>query len=90
MITLPGLCGGCLHAQTIRTGRGSVFILCERSRTDPSFARYPALPVVACRGFTPSDGAADRRDAATDHDDDTPVDDPPVDDPPVDEPSGRR
>ena len=24
---------------------------CERSRVDPSFARYPALPVVVCRGY---------------------------------------
>jgi hypothetical protein len=28
-----------------------VFSLCERSRTDPAFPRYPRLPVVECSGF---------------------------------------
>jgi hypothetical protein len=46
-----GLCDGCRHARVITSGRGSRFILCERSRTDPRFPRYPALPVVACDGF---------------------------------------
>jgi hypothetical protein len=27
------------------------FYLCRRSADDPSFPRYPRLPVVACRGF---------------------------------------
>jgi hypothetical protein len=31
--------------------RGSRFSLCERSKTDPSFAKYPRLPVLECRGF---------------------------------------
>lgn len=46
-----GLCGRCLHARTIRSARGSVFLLCERSRVDEAFVRYPALPVRDCRGF---------------------------------------
>jgi hypothetical protein len=29
----------------------SVFRLCERSRTDPRYPRYPALAVVRCGGF---------------------------------------
>ena len=35
------------------TARGSRFVLCERSRTDPSFPRYPRLPVTDCAGFEP-------------------------------------
>jgi hypothetical protein len=31
--------------------RGSVFSLCERSREDPAYPRYPRLPVTSCRGF---------------------------------------
>lgn len=28
--------------------------MCERSRADPSFPRYPNLPVLACRGYEPA------------------------------------
>jgi hypothetical protein len=37
----------------VRTGRGSVFTLCERSRTDSSFPKYPRVPVTECRGYEP-------------------------------------
>jgi hypothetical protein len=29
--------------------------MCERSRLDPAFPRYPSLPVLACAGFEPND-----------------------------------
>jgi hypothetical protein len=48
-----GLCDRCRHQRIVRTTRGSSFSLCERSRTDPSYARYPRLPVTACKGFEP-------------------------------------
>ena len=47
----PGLCGACRHSRVVRTSRGSVFRLCERSAMDVRFPRYPALPVIACPGF---------------------------------------
>jgi hypothetical protein len=25
--------------------------MCERSKTDPDFPRYPRLPVLSCSGF---------------------------------------
>ena len=46
-----GLCAGCLHAKLVVSGRGSRFVLCERSRTDTRFPRYPNLPVISCTGF---------------------------------------
>jgi hypothetical protein len=54
--TLPddpvaGLCATCRHSRVVTSGRGSVFRLCERSRTDPRFPRYPRLPVVRCDGY---------------------------------------
>jgi hypothetical protein len=46
-----GLCDTCRHQRIVRTTRGSAFSLCERSRTDPRFPRYPRLPVVRCDGY---------------------------------------
>ncbi len=46
-----GLCDRCRHQRIVRTTRGSVFSLCERSRTDERFPKYPRLPVERCRGF---------------------------------------
>lgn len=46
-----GLCATCAHQRLIHNTRGSTFSLCERSRTDPSFPRYPRLPVRECRGW---------------------------------------
>lgn len=54
----PGLCGRCAHARPIETPKGSTFLLCGRSRTDPAYPRYPRLPMLACRGFEPREGAA--------------------------------
>jgi hypothetical protein len=56
-----GLCPDCRHSRTVQTRRGSLFVLCERSRTDPAFPRYPALPVRQCRGYErAADGAGGR------------------------------
>jgi hypothetical protein len=48
-----GLCNACVHQQLVPNRRGSVFSLCRRSKTDPSFPRYPRIPVLECRGFEP-------------------------------------
>jgi hypothetical protein len=55
-----GLCDTCLHQRLVPNTRGSVFSLCERSRSDPSFPRYPRVPVTACPGHEPRgrDGGA--------------------------------
>jgi hypothetical protein len=37
----------------VRNTRGSSFSLCERSREDPAYPRYPRLPVLACPGYQP-------------------------------------
>ena len=46
-----GLCASCRHARRIESAKGSDFIQCTLSRTDPSFPKYPALPVIRCRGY---------------------------------------
>jgi hypothetical protein len=53
-----GLCNACVHQQLVPNRRGSVFSLCRRSKTDPSFPRYPRIPVAECRGFEPRGAGA--------------------------------
>jgi len=48
-----GLCRSCRHARMVRGAR-STFWLCERSRADPGFPRYPPLPVTRCHGHEPA------------------------------------
>ena len=51
-----GLCGTCEHQQLVPNTRGSVFSLCERSRQDPEYPRYPSLPVFDCPGYEAAEG----------------------------------
>jgi hypothetical protein len=53
----PGLCETCRFSRRIDARQGAVYRLCERSATDTSYPRYPALPVLNCRGFEPVNGA---------------------------------
>ncbi|HEX8855015.1 MAG TPA: hypothetical protein VF752_05390 [Thermoleophilaceae bacterium] len=46
-----GLCDSCVHQRLIRTGRGSEFSMCERSKSDPRFPKYPRVPVERCPGY---------------------------------------
>jgi hypothetical protein len=46
-----GLCAICRHAKTIVSAKGSRFTLCNKSQADPSFPKYPRLPVVQCSGY---------------------------------------
>lgn len=49
-----GLCATCRHVRRITSDRGSTFIQCGLSFSDPSFPKYPRLPVVLCRGSEPT------------------------------------
>lgn len=49
-----GLCDTCAHQRVVRNTRGSSFSLCERSRTDAAYPRYPRLPVLVCAGHEPA------------------------------------
>lgn len=46
-----GLCDTCVHQRLIRNTRGSSFSMCERSKTDPRYPKYPRVPVLECRGY---------------------------------------
>jgi hypothetical protein len=47
----PSLCQSCSFAKEIISGKGSRFLLCEKSQTDHKFPKYPRQPVIRCRGF---------------------------------------
>ena len=46
-----GLCATCQHCTRVESSHGSIFFLCELSRTDARYARYPRLPVLKCEGY---------------------------------------
>ena len=46
-----GLCDTCAHQKIVRSGRGGVFSMCLRHRTDDRFPKYPRIPVERCRGY---------------------------------------
>jgi len=48
-----GLCANCQHARQVESSRETTFYLCQLSVTDPSFPKYPRLPVIECRGYAP-------------------------------------
>jgi hypothetical protein len=59
-----GLCDSCVQQRLVSNTRGSVFSLCERSRTDPRYPRYPRIPVGSCPGHEPRDRGTRSEDPA--------------------------
>jgi len=49
-----GLCADCRHARVIESAKGSRFLLCQLSQSDPAFPKYPRLPVLRCPGYAPT------------------------------------
>jgi hypothetical protein len=52
-----GLCDTCRHQKLVGNTRGSRFSLCELSKTDPRFVKYPRVPVARCEGYERRAGA---------------------------------
>jgi hypothetical protein len=46
-----GLCDSCRYQRIVRNTRGSAFSMCERSKTDDRFPKYPRIPVLECLGY---------------------------------------
>ncbi len=55
-----GLCDSCRHQRLVPNTRGSVFSLCERSREDRAYPRYPRLPVLSCPGWERAEADPER------------------------------
>lgn len=47
----PSLCERCQLLRVVSTPKGSRFLLCERSKDDGRFAKYPRQPVFLCQGY---------------------------------------
>ena len=46
-----GLCEECVHHSVITSQRNAAFHLCNKSKNDTAFPKYPKLPVRECAGF---------------------------------------
>jgi hypothetical protein len=46
-----GLCDSCVHQRLIHNTRGSTFSMCDWSKNEPEYPKYPRLPVLECRGY---------------------------------------
>ncbi len=44
-------CEDCAHVRAIRSGKGSVFLLCRQGVDDPAWPKYPPQPVIHCARF---------------------------------------
>jgi hypothetical protein len=49
----PTLCESCRWMREVKTPKGSRFLLCELSKTNAAFVKYPPQPVVRCGGYQP-------------------------------------
>ena len=47
----PSLCETCAWMREVVTPKGSRFLLCRLSQTDPDYPKYPLQPVVRCDGY---------------------------------------
>src|SRR5437879_11729533 len=45
------LCETCAWMREVVTPKGSRFLLCQLSQTDPAYPKYPPQPVVRCDGY---------------------------------------
>ena len=52
---IQSLCETCASMREVITPKGSRFLLCQLSITDPAFPKYPPQPVVRCDGYQPRD-----------------------------------
>jgi hypothetical protein len=64
-VMTESLCESCRFMRAVVSGRGSRFLLCELSRQDHRFPRYPPQPVTRCGGYarTEANGGEPKQEA---------------------------
>ena len=60
------LCESCTSMREVVTPRGSRFLLCQLSKTDPQYPKYPPQPVVRCPGYEPGSHIEDESKESSD------------------------
>ena len=58
---MQSLCEKCALKREVVTPKGSRFLLCQLSKTDPTFPKYPPQPVVRCDGYQPKQAGEDEQ-----------------------------
>ena len=48
---IESLCETCRNLREIITPKESRFLLCQVSKSDPVYPKYPPQPVVKCEGY---------------------------------------
>jgi len=48
---IRSLCETCALMREVITPKGSRFLLCRLSKSDPAYLKYPPQPVVRCDGY---------------------------------------
>lgn len=48
---IPSLCEFCELMSAIVSGKGSRFLMCQKSVADKRFPKYPPQPIIQCDGF---------------------------------------
>ena len=54
---IQNLCDACIFRRVIVSNRGSRFLMCEKSKSDRRFPKYPPQPLIQCEGFVREDQA---------------------------------
>jgi hypothetical protein len=52
---IRSLCEICALMREIITSKGSRFLLCQLSKSDPAYPKYPPQPIVRCDGYRTKD-----------------------------------
>jgi hypothetical protein len=47
----PSVCETCAWMREITTPKGTRFLLCQLSQSNPNYPKYPPQPVVRCDGY---------------------------------------
>ena len=51
LVIQQSLCSRCEHRKIIRSGKGSIFLLCQVGLTNQHWPKYPPQPVQRCAKF---------------------------------------
>jgi hypothetical protein len=51
MLLQQSTCSRCIERKIVRSGKGSVFLLCQVGVSNPNWPKYPPQPVRRCPKF---------------------------------------